>query len=448
MQQQKKSVFQYIVKRLLLFIPTLILVSCLTFFLSKQVPADQVDILLQIQGMNDSNELYIKEYNSLYQKMNLHLPQFYFSIRPNYNFDTNKQDYDIYKKKFISIMSDSKYSKEYISQFLEIINQFPEATQRILLNSIDLNQMSEKLSSMTEEATRDLVASIQELISKKTSYKVNWHYPIIIFNGIQNQYHLWLLNTIRGDFGDSLVDSRPVTDKLWDAMKWSLVLLFLNLFFSMLLAFPIGVYNGMHPNSTFDNLSNSFLFAFYAIPKFWMATLFIIFFTTIEYGPWTNIFPSVGLWYPDGAQGFLEMLYNSWQKLILPVLILVIPDVAYLGRLIRSNVQEESNKEYVKTALSKGLSLRDITTKHILPNSLIPTLTLLIGALPGALSSALIIEVIFNIPGIGRLMFLSIQNADWAMVYPIVLVVSVSAVILFLLGDILMAFLNPKIKLG
>jgi len=397
--------------------------------------------------MDDSNEMYIKEYNSLYHKMNLHLPDFYFSLRPNYSFDTNNQGFDIYEKRLISMMSDSKYSKEYISKILAIVDQFSDVNQRRLLNSVDLDQIDEKLSLMNEASISSLVASFQELISQKASYKVNWHYPVVKFNGLQNQYHYWLSNIIKGDFGISLLDARPVTDKLWDAMKWSLVLLFLNLFFSMIFAFPIGVYNGMHPNSTFDKVSNSFLFAFYSIPKFWIATIFIIFFTTSEYGSWTNIFPSVGLWYPDGAQGFMEMLSNSWTNLILPVLILVIPDVAYLGRLIRSNVQEESNKEYVKTALSKGMSLKDITSKHILPNSLIPSITLLVGALPGAIASALVIEVIFNIPGIGRLLFLSIKGTDWAMVYPIVLVMSVFAVILFLLGDILMAFLNPKINL-
>ena len=179
-----------------------------------------------------------------------------------------------------------------------------------------------------------------------------------------------------------------------------------------------------------------------------MATLFIIFFTSTEYGAWTNIFPSVGIWYSSGSEGFLSMLADSWYKLILPVLILVIPDSAYLARLIRAGVQEESKKEYIKTALSKGMSTKDITIKHILPNSLVPTIALLVSTLPAALASTLVIEVIFNIPGIGRLMFESIQFADWAMVYPIVLIISVLAVFLFLIGDLLMAYLNPKLKLG
>ena len=173
---------------------------------------------------------------------------------------------------------------------------------------------------------------------------------------------------------------------------------------------------------------------------------FRAFFTTSEYGSWTNIFPSSGRWYIEADQSFMSMLADSWHKLILPVLMLVIPDTAYLSRLIRASVREEHQKEYIKTAKSKGLSKKEITNRHILPNSLIPTITLLVGTIPAAIASTLVIEVIFNIPGIGRLMYESIDVSDWAMVYPIVLIISVLAVVIFLLGDLLMAFLNPKIK--
>lgn len=440
--------FRYIVKRLLLFIPTLILVSCLTFFLSKQVPADQVDMLLSIQGIDDSKENYVEEYNSLHERMNLHLPEFYFSVRPNYAFDPQNSNFDHSEQIFASRISKQKLSKKYLSQLVEHINRSPVAIRKKLLYSVDLDHLKSKIASFKTQISPKHYESMIQLLESSSSHQIKWHYPIIKYNGLQNQYHEWLKNIFRGNFGVSLLDTQPVTHKLWDAMKWSVVLLFLNLIFSLIFAFPIGVYNGMNPNSAFDNVSNGILFGFFAVPKFWMATLLIIFFTSAEYGVWTNIFPSVGLWYPDGVQSFVSMLLDSWHKLILPVLVLVIPDVAYLGRLIRSNVQEESNKEYVKTALSKGMSIKGITVKHILPNSLIPSITLLVGALPGAIASMLIIEVIFNIPGIGRLMYESIENSDWAMVYPIVFVISVFAVLSFLIGDILMAFLNPKIKLG
>ena len=439
---------QYIIKRLLLIIPTLILVSCLTFFLSKQVPADQVAIILSIQGIDDSNQNWEKEYNAMQQKMDLDLPEFYFSIKPNYSIATTGEEFDFYEKQFISNISTLKYSKSYVAQLVDLLNQTSESTRRKLFSSTNLELVQSKINLHQLDISDDLQLKINNLIGERSLHKINWHYPIITYNGFQNQYHSWVSKIMKGDFGDSLLDARPITDKLWEAMKWSVLLVFLNLFFALLISFPIGVFNGVNPNSLFDKISNNLLFAFFAIPKFWMATLFIIFFTSAEYGGWTNIFPSVGIWYSSGSEGFLSMLANSWHKLILPILILVIPDTAYLARLIRSSVQEESKKEYIKTAQSKGMSTKDITIKHILPNSLVPTIALLVGSLPGALASSLVIEVIFNIPGIGRLMYDSIQFADWAMVYPIVLIISVIAVVMFLLGDILMTFLNPKMKLG
>ena len=348
--------FRYVVKRILLFFPTLILVSCLTFFLSKQVPADQVDMILNIQGVYDSDDSYVQEYDAQYKKMNLHLPEFYFSVTPHYIMDLRSAELNRIERLFISRLSQKKYAKEYINDLLLIIKEAPDSIKNKLLNSIDLEQLREKLIAFEAQLGAAQKSELNNLIDQKENNKITWHYPVIRFHGLQNQYHQWLINMLRGDFGISLLDTRPVTDKLWDAMKWSVVLIMLNLLFVLILAFPIGVYNGVKPNSTFDKVSSGFLFSFFAIPKFWLATLMIIFFTTAEYGSWTNIFPSVGRWYTDGAEGFLSMISKSWTQLILPVIILTIPDVAYLSRLIRSNVQEESNKEYVKTAQSKGLS--------------------------------------------------------------------------------------------
>lgn len=440
--------FRYVVKRLFLFIPTLFLVSCLTFILSKQVPADQVAILLQIQGIDDSDNNWEQEYKALSEKMNQNLPAFYFSIQPNYYFSPQDGEYSIYEQRFIEKLSAKKYSKPYIKELLQLTRKIPENTREKLLATTSLSLLQSKAIALQNEIEPSITEALMNTIAQKEASKIKWHYPKIRYQGVNNQYHRWITSILKGDFGVSLLDTRPVTDKLWDAMKWSILLVGLNIFFSILLAFPIGVYNGMNPKSRFDTISNGILFAFYATPKFWLATLFIIFFTSAEYGAWTNIFPSVGLWDSVKNESILSILAQSWHLLILPTLILVIPDAAYLARLIRSSIQEESNKEYIKTAKSKGMSLFNITKKHILPNSLIPTISLIVGVLPGAIASTLVIEVIFNIPGIGRLMYVSIENADWAMIYPIVLIISVLAVVIFLLGDLLMAYLNPKIKLG
>ena len=441
--------FGYILKRLLLFIPTLFLVSCILFFLSKQVPDDQVNKILNVQGIDESADSWEKEYTALYKKLNLHLPEFYFSIRPSYAYDFNKQDLSIDEVQFVKSISKNKYSKDFINQLLTKIDQASPSARKKLLYSTDLDHLKGKIPALANDGlSSHLSASLNQLINDGDAYKVKWHYPTVGFNGLQNQYHQWIKNILQGDFGNSLLDLRPVTHKLWEALKWSVLIVILNLIFVLLIAFPIGMYNGVKPNSSFDKISNNLLFAVYATPKFWLATIMIIFFTTAEYGGWTNIFPSVGIWSSGDGQSFMSIISESWSKLILPLLIMVIPDAAYLSRLIRASVQEESKKEYVKTAMSKGLSLKEIAVKHILPNSLIPTVSLLMGTLPGALASSLVIEVIFNIPGIGRLLHESIISSDWPMVYPIVLVISVFSILFFLLGDILMTYLNPKIKLG
>ncbi|MDF1694185.1 MAG: ABC transporter permease [Saprospiraceae bacterium] len=414
--------------------------------MSKLVPADQVAILLNVQGIDDSNDIWNEEYASLHKKMNLDLPYFYFSIQPNYTILTSNDEYGILEQQLIAKLSKQRYREPFITTLLNLFKECPSSIERKLLSSNTLLQISTKLSTMRNKLDDEIIKRIDTHIQKASLNKIKWHYPVFHLNGLQNQYHLWIKKILRGDFGISLIDTRPVTDKLWDSMQWSLVLVGLNIFFALLIAFPIGLYNGVHPNSTFDNISNGILFAFFAIPKFWLATLFIIFFTTSEFGAWTNIFPSVGRWYTDGSQSFVSMIIEKWENLILPVLMLVIPDTAYLARLIRSSVQEEYSKEYIKTAKSKGLSKKELTINHILPNSLIPTISLLVGSLPSAIASTLVIEVIFNIPGIGRLMFESIESSDWAMLYPIVLIISILAVIIFLIGDFLIAFLNPKIK--
>ena len=285
-------------------------------------------------------------------------------------------------------------------------------------------------------------------LSLKKSYLGSWHFPVLQWNGFDNQYHIWISSLIKGDLGSSLIDGQSAGIKIGNALKWTLVLIGLNIFFSLLISFPLGVYNGLNDNSMIDKWSSGVLFAIYSIPKFWFATVMIIFFTTAEYGEWTKIFPVPGQWYTSGEQQFFEMVSSSLPKFILPVIVLTLPDVAYLARLIRSSIIEEKNRDHIKTALSKGIPRNRITWKHIIPNSLIPTITLLVGVLPAAIASALVVEVIFNIPGIGRLMFDSVHAADWNIVYPILLIISVLVVVLFLLGDLIMAWLNPKINLG
>ncbi len=283
-------------------------------------------------------------------------------------------------------------------------------------------------------------------VSIRRSNPEGWHIPIILFHGFDNRFHHYISSILRGDFGFSYLDARPVFSKILDAMKWTLLLVVIAMMIEILISFPLGMLLGMNAGWRIDHVISSLLTAGYAIPKFWIATMGIVFFATAEYGHWMHIFPSVGMWYSSEEQGFLSMLSQSWKKLILPILIMVIPDIAYLTRMIRIGTIDESYKSYVTTAKAKGLSRWETVIKHIFPNALTPTISLLVASIPQALMSALIIEVIFNIPGMGRLMYDSIVHADWAVVFPVFMMSSVVSSFAFLIGDLLISRLNPKMK--
>ncbi len=437
---------RYIIKRVLLFLPTIFLVSWLAFYLSKRVPTDPVETILLLQGMEDSNDNYQSVYTAKYRDLNLDLQECYFSILPNYKTWISSDKINPQELEFINRWADEKYTQSYILEIINTVKPLSKKQIRTLLAVNNPDHLKSKLQSIKTGIPEDIISKINSLITNAESYKHRWHYPAFRWNGMKNQYHYWIGNMIKMEFGNSYIDARPIADKISEALKWTLTFVFSSLFLSFLVSFPIGVYNGMHAKTRFDNWTNGILFAIYSVPKFWLATIFILFFTTIEYGSWTNIFPNVGIWYTDTSQSFGSMILGSWKQLILPILVASLPDIAYLSRLIRSSILNEKSKEYIKTAQSKGLSKIQITTQHILPNSLSPTITLLAGVIPGALASSLVIEVIFNIPGIGRLMYDGIKNADWAVVFPILFLISVITVFIFLLADICIAWLNPKIN--
>ncbi len=421
--------------------------SCIAFFLKNNVPSDPVETLLSLQGVDDSSEAFIVAYDEKVIELGMNLPLFYFSIQSNYTSWLDKTKLESSAKRFAKELANEKYNVSDVLELISLIYQLEDKERRTLLVCQAPREVIERLDRpQLDRVGLEMKSMIRSQVGRMEGNKEHWHYPVLSWHGFENQYHNWILNFIKGDYGVSLVDAQPVFRKLWNSMKWTLMLLVISLTISGLISFVLGIYNGINQGTRFDRWSNGILFLFYSIPKFWLATLMIIFFTTAEYGNWTNIFSTVGDW--PRMTGFFEMFYVSAHKLILPIIVIVIPDVAYLSRLIRASIINENNKEYIKTARSKGVPKRDILRKHLVPNSLIPTITLFAGVLPGALGSSLIIEVIFNIPGVGRLMYESIKTADWAIVFPIIMIVSILTVVIFLVADILIAWLNPKIKLG
>lgn len=240
------------------------------------------------------------------------------------------------------------------------------------------------------------------------------------------RYIRYLGEVAQGDMGSSVRDQRPVSEIIGEALPVTLQLGGAALLLTVLLGVPLGVVSAARPNSLLDNLIRIVSLAGLSMPVFWTGLVFIVLF-------------SVNLrWFPVGGMG-------SWRHFVLPVVTLALPSIAILARLTRSTVLEVLREDYVRTALSKGVSRRTMLFKHALRNALIPITTALGLILGQMLGGAVLTETVFSWPGIGRLTVFAIFNRDYVLVQGVVLVLAVIYVLVNLLVDLSYGLIDPRV---
>ena len=454
---------QYIVKRFLLAIPVLLLVMMLAFLLSRLVPGDGASAMLSLQGVDTGSAVASQEYRNHYLALGLDKPYFYFSVNPDFYPPTINGIVEPTRREEISTLLEQKIPSESIENFLQARDRYleeikehpdgaaPEFTdvQRAVLFKRQLPEIRlfvESLNPIFKLMTSygPLSASIEGMESSKRT----WYLPVIRWHGTQNQFHQWFTEIIRGNTGISYRDGRPVSEKIVSALKWTFTLLLLNILVSLVISLPSGLLAGFKAGGRFDRISHVFWLILYTMPVFWLASLLILYFTTPDYKSWMNIFPLPGLWLLPEGSSFFASIHHFAKYLILPVLCLAANDIAYLSRIIRDNVIEQKSKLYVLMARARGLSEVYIARHHILPNIMITLITVVGGRISSGFAGALLIEIIFGIPGMGRLIHQSITTADWNVVFSVLLVTGLITFISMLITDIVYAMVNPKIRFG
>ncbi len=254
---------------------------------------------------------------------------------------------------------------------------------------------------------------------------------------IHIQFIEWVWGVIRLDFGDSLFIGKPVTEALAERAQPTGLLTLYSLIFAIAIAIPSGVIAAVRPNSLIDRLLMVMSISGAAIPSFFFGILLILFFA-VRLG-WL---PSGG--YVDVGDGLGEHL----RYMILPSLTLGFSSAGLLARLVRSTMLDTLNQEYVRTAYAKGLRERHVVLRHALRNAMIPAMTVIGILLANMLGGAVVIETVFNIPGMGRLVVQSVTRRDFPIVQAAVLVVATIEVVVMLLIDILYVFIDPRIRYG
>ena len=254
---------------------------------------------------------------------------------------------------------------------------------------------------------------------------------------IMVQYFNWISGIFRGDFGESVVYNEDVGQLLGKRLPVTIHMGALAFIVTTILGISAGVWAALRRGKLVDQIFTPLSYVGITIPIFWLGVLMILAFS-LKLG-----------WLPtSGYTSPFDDFWMSTRQLIMPVICLAVTQIAMVSRQMRSSVLEVVRQDYIRTAWSKGLIERNIVIKHMLKNSLIPVITLMGFAIGMIFGGSVLIESVFNIPGMGRLMVSSIFSQDYVVVQSCTLVFAVIILSINLIVDISYGWLDPRIRYG
>ena len=483
---------KYIFKRVLIFIPTLFAISLITFIISVNAPGDPVDTMLTKNAGGEGGQAAQKiatekAYDEMRHSLGLDLPVFYLALTNSTVSDTlhrvakaeHRETLERLSFTYGSWPDVANYYKAARSLEISVYN-IPKTEEnsnslrkvRDYLNNLyttydnarvrgiftDLDRIftsTPSLKSVTPIFTA-VKNSYQGIITNQNTYAK--YIPTLHFYGTKNQYHRWMFGDapwfgeaqpgqskgfLRGDFGISYQDKRPVSSVLWDAVRWTMLISFISILISYTTAIPLGVTSAVKKGTKTERGITTSLFILYSLPNFWIATMLIMFLGGGDYLDW---FPAFGLGsMPDDAP-FWERFIDTAYHLILPVFCWTYGSLAYISRQMRGGMLNVIGQDYIRTARAKGLDEKKVIWKHALRNSLLPIITMFASIFPLAISGSFVIEFIFSIPGMGKISLDALNARNYPIIFTVMMFTAILTLIGNLVADILYASVDPRIS--
>ena len=292
-----------------------------------------------------------------------------------------------------------------------------------------LTGMVAGLASQGEDVNQDAIRALEE--------RYGLGQPVYV------QYWKWVTGIVtKGDFGQSFEYNRPVGALIYERLGFSILLAVGALLLTWIIAFPIGIYSAIRQYSIGDYIATFFGFIGLAIPEFMLA-LVLLYVSFRYFGQSAG-----GLFSPEYVEAawswgkFVDLLSHLW----IPVLIIAVSGTAGLIRIMRANLLDELHKPYVVTARAKGLSERRLLLKYPVRSALNPFVSTIGYTLPAIISGEAIIAVVLNLPTTGPLLLKALQNQDMYLAGSLILLVSILTVIGTLVSDVMLAWLDPRIR--
>jgi peptide/nickel transport system permease protein len=274
-------------------------------------------------------------------------------------------------------------------------------------------------------ANTDITPERVEALRRQLGLHLPWH----------QQYLDWLLGVFRGDLGDSIWTGRPVLDEILARLPVTLELTGLALLAAIGASFPIGILSASLRGGTADTVVRIFAILGLTLPSFWVGVL-MLYFASVYLPAWPTI----------GYVPFREDPQGNLARMILPVIAVSLPMIAGLSRILRSSLLDVLSLDYIRTGRAKGLTRRTLLYKHALRNAMIPVVTVIGVQVGYLLSGVVVIEQVFAVPGLGRLVIGAITERNYPLVQGVILVVTAVFVFVNLLVDLTYAWIDPRVE--
>jgi peptide/nickel transport system permease protein len=250
---------------------------------------------------------------------------------------------------------------------------------------------------------------------------------------IQVVRFLW--RTLHGDLGIDLFTKRSITDTIGDVLPHTIILAWTSLLLAVVVGIPLGVFSASHPDSWADRATAILSISFITIPNYVGGLIMLLIFAVN-----LKVLPAMGVGETGNPVDYLR-------HLVMPSVALAIPWIGYLARLVRTSLLEVFNADYIRSARAAGINEVKILYKYALKNAIIPTIAVLGVGIGNLMGGAVFIEVIFNRPGMGTLIFNAIQMRNYPVVRAGVLIIALLFILANLLTDFVYTYLDPRIQL-
>lgn len=249
------------------------------------------------------------------------------------------------------------------------------------------------------------------------------------------RYTIWFKGVLSGDLGTSIKYNTPVTELIEQRLPVTISLSVVSIALTLIISIPISIFLALYNDKKFTVIFSAISQIGVSIPTFWLGIILILTFSITF-----NIFPSGG--YTSLDEGFTPWL----QSVFLPSLSIAIGSSSVLIRYFRSSLLDQINLDYVRTAKSKGLGEKVIIFKHIFRNALLPTITIFALIVVDVLGGSVIVENVFNMAGVGKLLTTGVFNRDFTLVQSIIFLLTLLVLITNLLVDIIYTIVDPRLK--